>query len=226
IEASYSASNVVGTSSTGGLVGFASGGSVADSFWASDVSKLSGGSGTGASLAELKCPTSTNNTDCAGVTLYATWASYQDEDSGSAYWDFGSANQLPALAISGRIVRDSDGDGAVDEDDAFPMLFAASSDSDVDGAPDRLTPGCDEACLIASGLVLDQFPQNAAAIVDLDLDGLPDMWAPGCDASCQNTSGLTLDPYPNDVNNNGIPDAQETSADYADRDANGLIEIS
>lgn len=226
IAASYSTSYVVGMSVTGNLVGYVSGGSVVDSFWAKDVNKLHDGSGTGVSLAELKCPTSANNTDCAGVTLYETWASYQDEDSGAAYWNFGSANQLPALAINGRIVRDSDGDGALDEDDAFPLLFAASSDSDGDGAPDRLTPGCDEACRIASGLTLDQFPQNAAVIVDLDLDGLPDSWAPGCDANCQSTSGLTLDPYPNDVNNNGIPDAQENNSDYADRDANGLIEIS
>ncbi len=62
---------------------------------------------------------------------------------------------------------DSDGDGVVDSDDAFPFNAAASVDTDGDGMPDEWHAGCDAMCQSSSGLILD---------LDDDNDGLPDAW--------------------------------------------------
>ena len=234
IFASVSAAYVSGSANLGGLIGdyyFANKGSVNSSYWAVDASgKTSSEGGTGVTLVELQCPTSSDDATCAETTLYKDWSSYKDTDE-NTYWDFGNDSEFPGLRLKGRVFRDGDGDGAHEVDDVFPTLFAASRDSDGDGAIDHWTPGCDTDCRTSSGLVLDQFPESAAAIVDADWDGLPDQWNDGCDSTCQSTSGLTLDSFPNDTDNDGITndiDDDDNNDGIVDADANsnGLIEVA
>jgi hypothetical protein len=56
---------------------------------------------------------------------------------------------------------DSDGDGVLNTQDAFPLDRAASADSDVDGYPDAWNPGRTQADS-TTGLTLDAFPQDSA----------------------------------------------------------------
>jgi hypothetical protein len=166
--------------------------------------------------------------------LYAGWDSIQNLEADPA-WDFGNNQQLPGLNLGGTVYRDADGDGTLDSEDDFPLQYAATKDSDGDGAHDRWTEGCDATCRAVSGLVLDQLVNNAAAAVDLDLDGLPEEWNAGCDASCQSGSGLTIDTRPNDFDNDDVSDAEdqrdtdptnslEEPLDV-DANSNGLVDI-
>jgi hypothetical protein len=87
----------------------------------------------GDTLVNLQCPTAPDNTDCGKNTLYHGWGDLSYVDSSGnhrAYWDFGNANQLPGLNLDGVVYRDSDGDGMLDENDAFPF------DHDNDGVAD------------------------------------------------------------------------------------------
>ncbi|MFD1216796.1 GlyGly-CTERM sorting domain-containing protein [Microbulbifer celer] len=230
ITASISTAYVTADRFSGGLIG--RWGTVSASYWAVDVSGQTDAhySGAEATLAELQCPTNTDNTTCADAILYEGWSNYTGA-GGNAYWDFGSDTELPGLRLQGSVYRDGDGDGAHEADDAFPEHFAASVDSDGDGAPDAWRGGCEVDCQSASGLVLDQFPETAAAAVDADLDGLPDQWNEGCDSACQTASGLALDSLPNDSDNDGISNAEDYDDNNdgivdADADSDGLIEIS
>ncbi|WP_338036807.1 GLUG motif-containing protein, partial [Microbulbifer mangrovi] len=234
IFASLSAAYVSGSADLGGLIGdyfFANKGSVNSSYWAVDASgKTSSEGGTGVTLVELQCPTISDDATCAETTLYEDWSSYKDTDE-NTYWDFGTDSEFPGLRLKGRVFRDGDGDGAHEVDDVFPTLFAASRDSDGDGAIDHWTPGCDTDCRTSSGLVLDQFPESTAAIVDADWDGLPDQWNGGCDSTCQSISGLTLDSFPNDTDNDGITndiddDDNNDGVVDADANSNGLIDVA
>ncbi|MCK7598025.1 hypothetical protein M0G74_12150 [Microbulbifer sp. CAU 1566] len=213
--------------SDGGLIGYGFYGyetQVNNSYWAKDTSGAGSSSrgGTSAVLAQLQCPTSADNTTCAENTLYTEWSNAID-DAGNMYWDFGTATELPGLVLNGTVHRDGDGDGAQDDDDAFPKQFAASVDSDSDGAPDFWKAGCEADCRTASGLVLDRFPDSAAAIIDTDLDGLPDSWNDDCDSACQSASGLTQD---DDNDNDGVANAQDAfpldAAASIDADNDGM----
>ena len=62
---------------------------------------------------------------------------------------------------------DDDNDSVDDLSDLWPLLFAASLDTDADGMPDNFTEGCESICQINSGLVVDE---------DDDNDDLPDVW--------------------------------------------------
>ncbi|WP_156035324.1 hypothetical protein [Microbulbifer sp. HZ11] len=188
----------------GGLVGYSWSGDhtkTSVSYWATDASgqNISYG-GTPATLAELQCPTSADDTNCSAKVLYETWSSFTDEQ-GNGYWDFGTNTELPGLRMGGRVYRDADGDGSEADFDDFPTQFAASVDSDGDGSPDFWKSGCEDECRSTSGLVLDQFPSNPAAALDTDLDGMPDQWNSDCDSACQSSSGLTLD---DDNDNDGV----------------------
>ena len=177
----------------------------------------------GATLAELQCPTAADNTLCVpGKTLYAEWS--------SDAWDFGTNQQLPALIINGRVFRDSDGDGVMDEEDALPYNFAASVDTDSDGYPDKLTAGCGPECMEYFLLKVDQLPESSAAWLDEDFDGQPDEWSSDCDSNCQIRSGLTLDVFPDDSDNDGVTNALDQDDTNngrvdADSDSDGLIDI-
>ncbi|MEK9713066.1 MAG: hypothetical protein VW258_10920, partial [Thalassolituus sp.] len=105
---------VNGGGTVGGIVGYVSGYDISDSDWATDTTGQSNSlrSGTtynylGATLAQLQCPLTGDDTACNPDTiLYAGWS--------PDHWDFGSENQLPGLIIGDMIVRDSDGDGTLD----------------------------------------------------------------------------------------------------------------
>ena len=220
-------------SGIGGLIGyFPFDNDILNSHWATDTTGQINSAGEsefdnyfGATLAELQCPTARDNTDDCVIsnTLYAGWD--------SNVWDYGSNTELPGLIFDGVVYRDSDGDGSLDGDDAFPNSWAATIDADRDGYPDAWNINCDTECLETSGLTLDQFPTTSAAWEDKDIDGDPDSWAPDCDISCQNDSGLTLDIFPNDIDNDGINNTDDNDDNNdgvmdADADSDGLIDIS
>ncbi len=211
----------------GGLIGKDLSTTVTNSYWATDVTGHNSSSNgpiengyLGDTLANLKCPTAASslaNSGCGSNNLYTDWD--------TNVWDFGTSNQLPGLIFGGTTYRDSDGDGVLDTDDAWPLLYAASEDTDGDGHPDTFNPFCDAGCMTASGLTLDLFPDNATAWRDDDLDGLPE----NCDSSCT-ASGLTPDANPDDFDNDGAKtDADKDDNDDAkvdaDADSNGLIDI-
>src|SRR5690554_2364431 len=227
----FSVGFVRGDSSSyvGGLTGLIVSSQINYSYWATDASGQNGSYGSstsassnyfGAALAQLRCATSANDTNCVeNRTLFENWPTDAAANNGIA-WVFGDGTQLPALLLNGKEYRDSDGDGFLDEDDAFPNHYAAAIDMDEDGHPDRWTLGCDTACQQSSGFTLDAFPNHAAASIDTDGDGYPDAWNAGCDNACQQSSGLTLDAHPNDYYNGaGVPNHA------VDKDQNGLIDI-
>src|SRR5690554_938145 len=227
----FSVGFVRGDSSSyvGGLTGLISSSPISYSYWATDASGQSSSYGSstsansnyfGAALAQLRCATDVSNASCVeNRTLFENWPTDAAANNGIA-WVFGDGTQLPALLLNGKEYRDSDGDGFLDEDDAFPNHYAAAIDMDEDGHPDRWTLGCDTACQQSSDLQLDMFPETEAAWQDDDVDGLPDAWNAGCDIACQQSSGLTLDAHPNDYYNGaGVPNHA------VDKDQNGLIDI-
>lgn len=62
--------------------------------------------------------------------------------------------------------EDNDNDGFDNEDDAFPLIAAASVDADNDGYPDAWHEDCDSDCQSDSGLTLDEH------LDDTDNDGV------------------------------------------------------
>ncbi len=242
IASSYAVGLVTGTSNLGGLVG--SSGSITNSYWATDTSgQLTAKTGeVGATLAQLKCPTSANNTSClSGTTLYKDWDLEKDGDA--PYWYFGTDQELPALVIKGKVYRDndadnildtvilppdSDNDGVWDTQDPFPNNPAASIDSDGDGYPDSWNTSCNTTCQLTSNLVLDSFPAQVAAAIDTDNDGAPDNWNSGCNLSCQISSRLKLDAFPNnpaasvDTDNDGSPNEWNVTCDSICQTSSGL----
>ncbi|UCH89619.1 MAG: PQQ-binding-like beta-propeller repeat protein [Thermoplasmata archaeon] len=118
---------------------------------------------------------------------------------------------------------DTDGDGVIDDLDAFPNDISASVDTDGDGYPDHWNPGkskedsttglaldefpndptkwksTEETDSDGDGVIdaIDAFPNDISASVDTDGDGYPDEWNPGKSEE-DSTTGLTLDEFPND----------------------------
>ena len=91
IRASYATGRVTGTSLVGGLAGDNDRGRISDSYWDTLTSgRATGSNGQGQTTTELQSPT-----DATGI--YADW----DTD----LWDFGEADEYPALVV------DFDGDG-------------------------------------------------------------------------------------------------------------------
>lgn len=182
------------------------------------------------SIQSLKCIAESEYLGCVNPNIYKDWAT-QKSSNGEILWDFGSASQLPGMVFNGVVYRDSDGDGVIDEDDAFTDIWAASVDSDADGHPERWKNHCDSACQILSGLKYDAFPQNNQLSIDADQDGIADAWnSKFCDEPCQQESNYILDSNPNDFDNDGIPDSLDTDdnndgVDDVDFDSDGLIDI-
>src|SRR5690554_6238606 len=175
----FSVGFVRGDSSSyvGGLTGLISSSPISYSYWATDASGQSSSYGSstsansnyfGAALAQLRCATDVSNASCVeNRTLFENWPTDAAANNGIA-WVFGDGTQLPALLLNGKEYRDSDGDGFLDEDDAFPNRYAAAIDTDKDEYPDRWTLGCDIACQQNSGLILDEY------LNDFDNDGVED----------------------------------------------------
>ena len=145
-------------------------------------------------------------------------------------WDFGTSTQLPGLKFSHAVVRDNDGDGVTDAEDAWPDDRAVAIDRDEDGYPDKWNISCDEPCRINSGFQLDGFPQLAGAWKDDDHDGLVDEINIACTVNCDVADAL-LDSNLSDYDNDGIVDALDDDDDGingtdADADSDGLIDIA
>ena len=91
IRASYATGRVTGTSLVGGLAGDNDRGMISDNYWDTLTSgRATGSNGQGQTTTELQTPT-----DATGI--YADWDSDQ--------WDFGEADEYPALVV------DFDGNG-------------------------------------------------------------------------------------------------------------------
>lgn len=94
---------------------------------------------------------------------------------------------------------DTDNDGVVNINDAFPNNPAETTDTDSDGVGDNAdvfpNDPNETADADADGVGdnADAFPTNIAASVDVDNDGKPEAWNASCDVTCQDKSGLTLD---------------------------------
>ena len=115
----------------GGLIGYAYKDNViTNSHWAIDTSGQLTSDGEsdidnyfGATLAELQCPTSSDDTECImNYTLYPTWD--------STIWDFGTSSELPGLIIDGVVYRDGDADGALDVNHAPEVAFVLTQNGD------------------------------------------------------------------------------------------------
>ncbi len=95
------------TADEGGLIG-SSFENVVSSYWATDTSlqSSSAGNAQGAGVLQLACPVAADNTNACvpGVTLYAGWEQYQDENE-LPYWEFGATSELPGLCLDGRLYR-------------------------------------------------------------------------------------------------------------------------
>ena len=128
INSSFATGAVIGDSYVGGLTGY-SNSTITNSHWATDTTGQLNSDGEsefdnyfGATLAELQCPTSSDNKDDCVIsnTLYAGW------DSG--VWDFGTSTQLPGLIINGIVYRDEDGNGSLDENQAPTVTLTLKQD--------------------------------------------------------------------------------------------------
>jgi hypothetical protein len=233
VRNSYVSGAVIGNSAGGGAMIGVGQGTFVSSFYATDTTgfdktRTGGDEAEGVTLADLQCPTSAGDSACR-PGLFAGWGASVNSD-GAPAWDFGTAQQVPALRIAGVVYRDSDGDGILDAQDDFPFNWEASLDSDGDGAVDFWREGCNEQCRAGTSLVLDQFPDNDDATRDLDLDGLPDAWNPSCNSACRASSALSLDPSAGDYDNDGLPDLTDQDDDGdgdpdIDLDSDNLIDI-
>ena len=93
--------------------------------------------------AALRCAVNADNTSCADITLFSGWSdsTYTAPDGQPvSFWNFGTSEQLPVLTALGRVLRDTDADGYIDDEDAFPDDPAEWSDVDGDGIGDNSDP--------------------------------------------------------------------------------------
>ena len=119
VRYNYALGEVSGSTNVGNLVGRDALSRTSDSYWNRDIAiQADNGVGTGHSTAEMQSPT-----DSSGI--YQNW--------GSDYWDYGQANQYPALILAGITHRDSDGDKVFDQLDAFAYDSSEWLDTDGDG---------------------------------------------------------------------------------------------
>jgi hypothetical protein len=120
---------------------------------------------------------------------------------------------------------DTDGDGVLDDIDAFVNNSAASIDTDADGMPDDWNDGCDETCVNGSGLTLD---------LDDDNDGYSDVDELANGTNPLSNTSLPLDTdgdfisnlTDSDDDNDNILDSADTYplvaiGDFLDADADG-----
>ena len=155
VNYSLSVSALAGNNSFEGLAAYKAGISSSEIYWDSEISGVTGGgegsTGGGYTNAELQCPQSPGDTQCA-TALYGQW--------NNEIWDFGSDTEYPVLIMNGVSSRDTDGDGVWDVYDAFPGHDAAAVDDDFDGLADAWNSTCDTECQSTSGLTLDDDPST------------------------------------------------------------------
>jgi len=245
VSNSLSTGLVTGTTYVGGLIGgeySIVAGAIRNSYWAIDSSSQTISNGeseansyVGVTLATLQCAIDANthadNSNCvsndgsteglnAAMTLFNEWD--KAVDNGQALWDFGTATQLPALVLNGTVYRDSDGDGLLNSQDAYPLISLGDLlDSDGDGIPNECNTDC-----VTLGMTADSDDDNDGVLdtndafpfipigelLDTDNDGAPDT----CNADClalnmsadldDDNDGVLDVNDPHQGNDNGAPE--------------------
>jgi parallel beta-helix repeat protein len=120
-----------------------------------------------------------------------------------------------SISITVKLLKDTDGDGVLDADDAFPIDPFEWLDSDLDGVGDNGDAFPDDPNEQADtdsdgvGNNADDFPSDPAASVDSDGDGYPESWNAN-KSKADSTTGLELDEFPND------------SSEWKDSDGDGV----
>jgi hypothetical protein len=122
ITRSYVSGPVSGGSSVGALIGYKGGiATVTEGYYDKNTTGQSGsadGQALGYTTTQLQNPTSNTG-------IYANWP--------LGNWNFGTSSQYPVPVIDGAIYLDSDNDGVLDFDVAFPNDPTETVDSDNDG---------------------------------------------------------------------------------------------
>ena len=226
ITNSYSVSgSVTGGNNVGGLLGAGSDRTnITASYWDSDTSGITSGSyGEPKTSDALRMPTSTTG-------IYANWT-----EEGECGWDFGSFLDYPALRClpispeAQRLLYDGDGDGVINNVDAFPLNASESADTDGDGIGDNADTDDD------NDMVLDGDEELGCALLadcdnDMVLDGDEEsgcVLLADCDGDETNDGE---DAFPlnasesGDADGDGVGDNADTDDDndgMEDRDADG-----
>ncbi len=98
-----------------------------------------------------------------------------DTDTDGFPDDFlGDCNQACIDSSGLTLDEDDDNDGVLDINDDFTVNASASLDTDSDGLPDYFLVGCDQTCIDASGLILDNDDDNDGVNDQDDLYPLDD----------------------------------------------------
>ena len=122
IANSYATSPADGSGDVGGLVGQHNRGTIANSYWDTEISGIStSAAGTGKTTAELQSPTTATG-------IYSSWSTDN--------WDFGTASQYPALKDgNGNLLPTALLSGDIDKDDDLlpTALLSGDIDKDDDG---------------------------------------------------------------------------------------------
>lgn len=120
-----------------------------------------------------------------------------------------------SISITIKLFKDTDGDGVLDADDAFPEDPNEWLDTDLDGVGDNGDAfphdPTEQADTDSDGVGDngDDFPSDPAASVDKDGDGYPESWNTN-KSKADSTTGLELDEFPND------------SSEWKDSDGDGI----
>lgn len=136
----------------------------------------------------------------------------------------GFVNELDAFPFDPTEWLDSDGDGVGDNADDLPLDATETVDSDGDGVGDNADLYPNDASESADtdgdgvGDNADAFANDIAASIDTDNDGAPDVWNSGYSQS-DSTTGLFLDAFPDDASESVDTDGDGVG-DNADADPN------
>ncbi len=120
-----------------------------------------------------------------------------------------------AISITVKLFSDTDGDGVLDKDDAFPEDPNEWIDTDSDGVGDNgdafPNDSSEQFDTDSDGVGdnADDFPEDPAASRDNDGDGYPDSWNAN-KSKADSTTGLELDEFPED------------SSEWKDSDGDGI----
>jgi hypothetical protein len=122
---------------------------------------------------------------------------------------------IQSISITVKLLKDTDGDGVLDADDAFPEDPNEWMDTDLDGIGDNgdafPNDPTEQADTDSDGVGnnADDFPSDPAASVDSDGDGYPESWNTN-KSKGDSTTGLELDEFPDD------------SSEWKDSDGDGI----